>query len=134
MNQHIIIGNLTRDPEKGTTESGVNWCRFVVAVNKRHKKEGEPDADFIRVTAWRGLADTCAQYLTKGRKVCVVGVPQASAWIGQDGKAKCQLELTADNVEFLSPGRKDQPTDADAPEQRDPQTGMQVVSNDEAPW
>ena len=97
MNQHMIIGNLVHDPETGTTEGGVNWCRFKVAVRKKYKpKDGQPDADFIRVTAWRGLGDTCAKYLKKGRKVCVVGVPQAGAWIGQDGKAKGQIELTAE--------------------------------------
>ena len=143
MNQQIIIGNLCHDPETGTTESGVNWCRFKVAVRKKYRREGGPDADFIRVTAWRGLGDTCAKYLAKGRKVCVVGVPQAGAWIGQDGKAKGQIELTADEVEFLSSGGggSQAPTDADAPpengapaEQTDPQSGMTQVDTDELPF
>ena len=52
MNQHMIIGNLVHDPETGATEGGVNWCRFKVAVRKKYKpKDGQPDADFIRVTA-----------------------------------------------------------------------------------
>ena len=103
MNLQIIIGNLTRDPEKGTTPSGVNYCRFTVAVRKRYVREGEPDADFIRVTAWRGLGDTCAQHLNKGKKVAVVGAPELSLYTGQDGKARGQIELTADEVECLSP-------------------------------
>ena len=117
MNQHTIIGNLVHDPETGTTQAGVNWCRFKVAVRKKYKKEGGPDADFIRVTAWRGLGDTCAKYLAKGRKVCVIGVPSASGWVGQDGQVKTQLELTADEVEFLSGGGggSQAPTDEDAP-------------------
>lgn len=143
MNQHMIIGNLVHDPETGTTEGGVNWCRFKVAVRKKYKpKDGQPDADFIRVTAWRGLGDTCAKYLKKGRKVCVVGVPQAGAWIGQDGKAKGQIELIADDVEFLSGGSgggNSAPTDEDAPPAPggsqdapvDPQSGMTVVEDPE---
>ena len=144
MNQHMIIGNLTHDPETGTTVNGVNWCRFKVAVRKKYKRDGGPDADFIWVTAWRGLGDTCAKYLKKGRKVCVVGVPQASGWIGQDGQVKTQLELTADDVEFLSSaaGGNNAPTDADAPPAPagsqdapvDPQSGMAVVDPEEQPF
>ena len=73
MNHYIIIGNLVRDPETGTTDGGINWCRFTVAARKKRAKEGQPDAEFVRVTAWRGLGDTCAKYLRKGRKVCVIG-------------------------------------------------------------
>ena len=118
MNKLTIIGNLVRDPETGTTESGVNWCQFTVAVNRRNKKEVEPEADYIRVTAWRGLGDSCAKYLGKGRKVAVVGTPKPHGWIGQDGTAKAEIELQADDVEFLSSGNgggNRAPTDAYAP-------------------
>jgi single-strand DNA-binding protein len=143
MNQQTTIGNLVRDPETGVTDGGVNWCRFTVAVRKKYHREGEPDADFIEVTAWRGLGDTCAKYLEKGRKVCVVGVPKASAWIGKDGKAKGQIKLTADEVEFLSGGGggSQAPTDDDAPpapggsaDPVDPQSGMTVVDPEEQPF
>lgn len=145
MNKYIIIGALTRDPETGTTDSGVNWCRFSVAARKRFHREGEPDAEFVRVTAWRGLGDTCAKYLKKGRKVAVIGEPKAHAWIGQDGEAKGQIELTADEVEFVGgAGNADPaPTDADAPPERradaqqpavDPQSGMAQVETDELPF
>ena len=143
MNLQMIIGNLVHDPETGTTPNGVNWCRFKVAVRKKHKREGGPDADFIRVTAWRGLGDTCAKFLTKGRKVCVTGVPSASGWIGQDGQVRTQLELTADDVEFLSGGGggSQEPKDEDAPPERggaapgtDPETGMTVAEDPEEPF
>ena len=102
MNKYIITGALTRDPETGTTASGVNWCRFTVAARKRFHKEGEPDAEFVRVTAWRGLGDTCKKYLEKGKKVYVEGEPKARAWKTDDGSVRGQLELTAREVEFLS--------------------------------
>ena len=139
MNQHTIIGNLTRDPETGTTQGGVNWCRFTVAVRKKRPKEGEKDADYIQVTAWRGLGDSCAKYLSKGRKVCVIGEPKAGAWIGKDGSAKGQIEITADEVEFLSSagGNRNEPTDDDvppAPEDRDPETGYTQVEPEDLPY
>ena len=101
MNKQIITGNLTRDPEGGTTAAGVNYARFTVAVRKRYHKEGEPDSDFIQVTAWRGLGDTCMKYLQKGRKVAVIGEPQPHAWIDKDGEARGAIQITADEVEFL---------------------------------
>ena len=129
MNLQIIIGNLTRDPEKGTTPSGVNYCRFTVAVRKRHPRQGEPDADFIRVTAWRGLGDTCAQYLNKGKKVAVVGAPELSLYTGQDGKPRGQIELTADEVEFLSP-RTAQAGDAQEPPAPAPEANYTPVDEE----
>lgn len=138
MNQWTIIGNLVHDPETGATESGVNWCRFKVAVRKKYRREGQPDADFVRVTAWRGLGDTCAKYLRKGRKVAVCGTPAAGGWIGQDGQVKTQLEMTADDVEFLGGGSETvAPSDADAPPAAgtvDPQSGMTVAEPDEEPF
>ena len=142
MNKYYIIGALTRDPETGATDSGVNWCRFTVAARKRFHKEGEPDAEFVRVTAWRGLGDTCAKYLKKGRKVAVIGEPKAHGWTGQDGSVKAQIELTADEVEFVSSagsGDNSVPTDADAPpapaEKVDPESGMtQVEDPEELPF
>ena len=143
MNMLTIIGALTRDPETGTTEGGVNWCTFTVAARKRYHRESEPDAEFVRVTAWRGLGDTCAKYLAKGRKVCVIGEPRAHAWTGQKGEARGQIEMNADEVEFISSGSggSSAPTDADVPpeygapaEQTDPESGMTVVDPDEQPF
>ena len=102
MNRLTIIGNLTRDPELHTTSSGHNACSFTVAVNRRKKVEGHPDADFFRVTAWRGLADVCQQYLAKSSKVAVVGTVSVNTYTANDGTTRASLEVTADEVEFLS--------------------------------
>lgn len=103
MNRHFIIGNLVRDPEVGTSDGGHNYARFVVAVNRSYKRDGEPDADFMRVTAWGSLGDSCGRYLTKGKKVAVIGESRASAWKTQDGEPRSQIEITARDVEFLTP-------------------------------
>ena len=103
-----IIGNLTRDPELRTTQTGLSVCSFTVAVNQKPSKAQreagqQPPAKFFRVTAWRELGENCAKYLAKGRKVYVDGTINASAYTGQeDGKPHASLEMTANEVEFLS--------------------------------
>lgn len=106
MNKVFLIGNLTRDPETRTTQSGVSLCTFTIAVNRRRASNadaGQPEADFFRITAWRQLGDICAKYLAKGRKVSVVGSVSAQAFQGSDGQPRASLEVTADDVEFLTP-------------------------------
>ena len=103
MNKLTIIGNLTKDPEARVLTNGANLTTFTVAVSRRRQQEGQPDADFFRVTAWRQLGENCAKYLTKGRKVCVVGPVSISTYTGNDGKARANMEVTADDVEFLTP-------------------------------
>ena len=107
MNKLTIIGNLTRDPELRSLSSGVPVCTFTVAVNRRNRSQnaenGQPEADFFRVTAWRQLGENCARYLSKGRKVCVIGPVSVSTFTGNDGNMRASLEVTADDVEFLSP-------------------------------
>ena len=99
MNKIVIIGNLTGTPELRVTQSGVSVCQFTVAVNGRRKDDG---ATFFSVTAWRALGETCHKYLDKGRKVMVCGAVSSSAYTGRDGKPRASLEVTADDVEFLS--------------------------------
>ena len=72
MNKLYIIGNLTRDPELRTTASGINVCNMTVAVNRR-RAGNDPETDFFGVSVWRGLGESCAKYLRKGAKVCVIG-------------------------------------------------------------
>lgn len=103
MNKLTIIGNLTRDPELRTVGSGISVCDFTVAVNRRRTGEGQQEADFFRVTAWRQLGENCAKYLAKGRKVCVVGSVSVRTYQTQQGETRAQIEVTADDIEFLSP-------------------------------
>lgn len=102
MNKLTIIGNLTRDPELRTTGSGHNVCSFTVAVNRRKSANWQQEADFFRVSAWRQLGENCQRYLAKGRKVAVVGPVSVSTYQASDGSTRAQLEITAEDVEFLS--------------------------------
>lgn len=104
MNKVIFIGNLTRDPESGTTQSGVQYCRFSIAVNRRFSRDNETTADFFNITCWRGLAESCAKNLQKGRKVCVVGSLQTSQYTANYGSKRTSYDVIADEVEFLPSG------------------------------
>ena len=103
MNKVILIGNLTRDPERRETATGVAYCRFSIAVNRRYANaNGEREADFFNVIAWRQLAELCSKNLAKGRKVCVEGSISINNY-ESNGERRTSVDITADNVEFLSP-------------------------------
>lgn len=104
MNKAILIGNLTRDPETRTTGSGLSVCTFTIAINRRfvNKQTGQREADFLNIVVWRELADLCARYLTKGRKVAVIGSIQSRSYDAQDGTKRYVTEVVADEVDFLS--------------------------------
>lgn len=107
MNRLTIIGNLTRTPEYRTTDDGIPICTFTVAVNRRVKNGAHPEADYFRVTTWRGTAENCAKYLDKGKKVAVVGRVSAHGYIGNDNSVHASLEVNAEDVEFLTPRGND---------------------------
>lgn len=108
MNKITLIGNLTHDPELRSTNSGVTVCTFTIAVNRRFAQQGgEKLTDFFRINAWRQLGETCAKYLAKGRKVAVVGELQARTYEAKDGTTRMSLDVSADEVEFLSPRQQD---------------------------
>ncbi len=104
MNKITLIGNLTHDPETRSTPSGVTVCSFTIAVNRRFAgADGQRQTDFFRINAWRQLGENCARYLAKGRKVAVLGELQARTYEAKDGTTRMSLDVSADEVEFLSP-------------------------------
>lgn len=123
MNKITLIGNLTNQPEKRATPNGTSVTSFTIAVNRRGQ---DKQTDFFRINAWRGLADTCAKFLAKGRKVAVVGELQARTYEAKDGKTKVSLDVQADEVEFLSPAEQ---------KQEKPKTDeWQDISSKDLPW
>ena len=129
MNKLTIIGNLTRDPELRTTATGLNVCSFTVAVNKRKVQGKDDEPEYFRVTAWRERGEICAKFLQKGKKVCVIGPVSVSTYTANDGSTRANLEVTADEIEFLSPRVSEQ-----VEEKKDAQTGFQQVETDELPF
>ncbi|TET53357.1 MAG: single-stranded DNA-binding protein [Anaerolineales bacterium] len=107
----LIVGNLGRDPEMRYTPDGTPVTTFSVATNRKWSgQDGKPGEETVwfRVTAWRRLAETCNQYLQKGRQVLIegrlhpdkaTGAPRI--WTGNDGVARSSYEVTAQTVKFL---------------------------------
>jgi len=103
MNKATIIGNLTENPAMrvvNTANGTQNVCNFTVATNRFVR--GQKRATFFRVSCWGKQAENAMNYLTKGRKVAVIGPVEASAYTAQDGSARARLEVYADEIEYLS--------------------------------
>ena len=139
MNKLIIIGNLTRDPELRTTSTGKTVCDFTVAVNRRQQKNAQnnqPEADFFRISAWNTTGENCAKYLKKGSKVCVVGPVTVRTYTGNDSQMHANLEVMADDVEFLSSSKDgaQATAPAPAPAAAPASGGFTKVDTDELPF
>ena len=131
MNKLIIIGNICNNPELRTTSTGLSVCSFTVAVNRKRTKDGQQETDYFNVTAWRERGEICAKYLSKGKKVSVVGPVSVNTWESK-GKHGASLEVTAEEVEFLSPRSEAQPAQPEP--QVDKQSGFQQVKTDDLPF
>lgn len=139
MQKMHLIGNLTKAPELRATPQGVMVCNFDIAVND--KKGGQDNTMYFRVTAWRVLGESCAKYLAKGRKVFVSGPLSYRTYQGNDGSTRVQLEVTAEDVEFLSSRNDDQAAapaapaaPAPAPAAPAPQSYIPVDDDSELPF
>ena len=100
MNQLIIIGNLTKDPELRTTPSGKSVVKFTVAVNDGFGEK--KNVTYFEVNAWEALAEICTKFLRKGSKVMALGKASVKPYVGKDGSAHGEVILTAQSIEFLT--------------------------------
>lgn len=100
LNQCNFIGRLGADPETRYMPDGTAVCNFQMAVGwKSKEKEG---AEWIRVTAFKGLADICGKYLQKGTQVFISGRMRTRKWQGDDGKDKYTTEIVAETMQMLA--------------------------------
>ena len=127
MNKIFLIGNTTKDPESGTTSSGVPYCKFTIAVNRKFEKD---KTDFINIVTWRGIAETCSKYVKKGRKLGVVGSLQIDSY-EKDGTKRNVVQVVADEVEFLSSGVSE--NTQDKPQERKSSKKSSVLPADKIP-
>lgn len=125
-NQAIIMGNLTRDPELRQTPSGQSVASFAVATNRSWQDPQSGDkkdaVEFHDVVAWGKLGELVSNYLSKGRKVLVVGRLQTRSWEA-DGVKKQRTEIVATDINFLSagPGEGGAPAASAAKKSDDPE-------------
>lgn len=102
LNSVVLIGRLTKDPEMRYTPTGVATTSFTLAVDRGFtNQQGEKEVDFINIVTWRKQAETCAQYLSKGRLAAVEGRIQIRNYENNEGRKIYVTEVVANNVRFL---------------------------------
>ncbi len=106
MNNVVLVGRLTRDPELRTTPNGIATCQISVAVNGVPNANGERTTDFINVVVWRRQAENVSKYCTKGSLVGVTGRIHTRSYDASDGSKRYVTEVVADNVTFLGSNAK----------------------------
>ena len=136
MNKIILIGNLTKDPELRSTASGVSVCSFTIAVNRRFaRQDGAKVTDFFRINAWRQLGESCSRYLSKGKKIAVIGELQARTYEANDGSTRMSLDVSADEVEFLTPkGMQSDVEDAPVMSARRERPQLEAIDDNQLPF
>lgn len=116
LNQVTLVGRLARDPELRTTNQGVPRAWFVLAVARPFpEKDGERDADFINIVAWRQLASVVAEHLRKGRLIGLTGRLRIEQFEDDGGARRTTTEVVADQIVFLDAPRKTQKAEQAAP-------------------
>lgn len=108
MNKVILMGRLTRDPEVRYTQGaeGTAIARYSLAVNRSHKREGEPEADFINIVSFGKRGEFAGKYFKKGRQVAVVGELRISNYTDRDGNKRWSTDVIA-SEQFFADSKKD---------------------------
>lgn len=112
LNRVFLIGNLTRDPELRYIPSGTAVASFTIAVNRFYTSntgERKEETSFVRVVVWGRRAEVCGEYLSKGSPVFVEGRLRSRSWETPDGQKRATLEVIANSVQFLRPGKTQVP-------------------------
>ena len=118
LNQIVLMGRLTRDPELRRTGSGVAVASFTLAVDRDFAAQGaEKETDFVDIVAWRNTAEFVSRYFTKGRMAVVTGRLQIRNWTDKEGNKRRSAEVVADNVYFGDSKKEDDGASASAPTQ-----------------
>lgn len=133
MNNVSLIGNLVRDIELKYTNSGIACGKFTIAVNRRFKKEGQQDTDFLNCIVWNKSAEIMAQYLAKGSKVGINGRIETGSYDNKEGKKVYTTNIVVENFYFLSSKN----ASANSPQSNahiNSQDFTQVQNNDDIPF
>lgn len=112
LNNVIIMGRLTADPELKSTQGDISFCNFTVAVDRDFKnKDGEREADFIPCTAWRQTAEFICKYFSKGQAIAVHGTLQSRRYEDKDGNKRTAYDVVVANAWFAGdkPAEKNEP-------------------------
>lgn len=109
VNNVVVMGRLTRDPELKQTASNVPMATFRIACERDYKsRDGKRETDFIDIIAWRQTAEFVSRFFTKGRLVVVTGKMQSRNWEDKDGNKRTNLEVVAESVYFADSKRDEE--------------------------
>lgn len=135
LNRVVLVGRLVRDPELRYTANGAAVAKFTLAVDRNYTNQnGEKETDFIFVSVWRGLAENCAKYTSKGSLVAVEGRLQVSSYENNEGRKVWTTEVVADNVRFLDSKKKEQREDNGSYLDPFQDVGKPIDLSDEVPF
>ena len=105
LNKVVLAGRITADPELKQTASGISVLSFTIAINRRvsskNGEQGENQADFINVVAWRQTAEFISKYFRKGSSICITGSIQTRSWQDQQGQRRYATEVVVDDAMFV---------------------------------
>lgn len=138
LNNVVLMGRLTFEPELRTTPSGVSVVRIQIAVDRRFQRQGdERKADFIDVTAWRQTAEFISRYFHKGDMIAVEGSIQTDSYTDQGGNKRKSVTVVASNVSFCGSKSESNAQNGTAPAQSNSQTyvpsnvDIEVIDDDD---
>ena len=100
MNKIIIMGRATKDPDISSSASGTTFARFSIAVDRRFKREGEPNADFFNCCAFGKTAEFIEKYISKGTKVVVCGRLENNNYTNKDGQKVYDVRIMVEEIDF----------------------------------
>ena len=124
LNNIVIMGRLTRDPELRRTSSGVAVASFTLACERDFAAQGaDKETDFVDIVAWRSTAEFVSKYFTKGRMAVVSGRLQIRNWQDKEGNKRRSAEILADHI-YFGEGKKD------GAETYEPQGGFSEITGD----
>lgn len=135
INRTVLVGRLTKDPELRYTPSGVAVTTFTLAVNRQFSNnQGEREADFINIVAWRQLAELCANHLKKGSQAGLEGRLQTRSYDNKEGKRVYVTEVVADMVQFIGSNgdRRESNQDNTHPRDYDPFSNSRSIDIDDS--
>jgi single-strand DNA-binding protein len=135
MNKVIMMGRLTRDPEVRYSDEGNAVSKFSLAVDRRYKREGQPDADFFNCVAFGKTAEFTEKYLKKGTKVVLEGELQNNNYTNKDGQKVYGMQIVVNSLEFAE-SKSSRNSDRESTQQVDSNDFMNVpdVAEEELPF
>lgn len=116
MNTVTLMGRLTAEPELKSTQNGLNYCRFTVAVDRPYNKDKEKQTDFISCIAWRQTAEFVCKYFSKGNRIALNGSIQTGSY-EKDGQKVHTTDVIADKVYFCESKQSPQAQQPQQPQQ-----------------